>query len=66
MDAAQMAEQLRNIKSFHPQSIRQYLERNFSMEAMTRKYIELYREVTGISEARTPVVLGRNLGLEAA
>lgn len=65
MDVAQMAEQLRNMKNFHAQSIRQYLERNFSMEAMTRKYIELYREVTGISEARTPRVLG-NFGLEAA
>jgi glycosyltransferase involved in cell wall biosynthesis len=66
----EMADTARSLKPFKAHQLRQFVERNFSLDTMTRKYLALYREITGTvlpekDKAPRPDVL-HNLQLKSA
>jgi glycosyltransferase involved in cell wall biosynthesis len=65
----EMADKAKCLKTFQAHHLRQYVERNFSLDAMTRKYIALYQEITGAEteEDKAPrTTVLQNLQLKSA
>jgi glycosyltransferase involved in cell wall biosynthesis len=54
-----MAECVRNLK-ITPSAVRKYAEENFSVEVMTKKYIDLYEGIYGVPHATGELVTIEN------
>lgn len=64
-NAEELALKAKSLDGFDPYCLRQYVEHSFSVDAMTRKYIALYRDLAGEGDTPRPKIL-KNVELRAA
>lgn len=65
LNLEELVTKAKNLKKFDPRWLHHYVEQSFSVDAMTRKYIALYRELTGEGESPEPEIK-ENVELRAA